>query len=222
MRSSRLPAAESKVKVRDGAVRLRLTGSRKADRAVLLANGAGANMDSDFQRFFADALAAGGLLVGNFNFLYQETGRKAPDRGPVLEETYLAVLAALLKKTGLDPRRVALGGKSMGGRIASMVADRTEAGALVYLGYPLHAPGKQDKLRDAHLYALKARQLFLAGDRDPFADLKLLRSVVKKIKKGRLFVMQGGDHSFQVLKKSGIDQNALLVDGVREIVKFLK
>ena len=217
-----MPASVSKVKVGDAALRLRLTGSRKSARAILLANGAGANMDSDFQRYFAEELAARDFLVANFNFLYQEQGRKAPDRAPLLEATYLAVLAALAKKTGLAPGKIALGGKSMGGRIASQCAARTEAKALVYLGYPLHAPGRQDKLRDEHLYAIKAKQLFLSGERDPFADQKLLRGVLKKVKGAKLVVVPGGDHSFKVTKKSGLDQDKVLADCVSEIVRFVK
>ena len=216
-----MPASESKVKIGSAHVRLRLTGSRKSRRALVLANGAGADMDSDFQRYFTAELGRH-MLVANFNFLYQEQGRKAPDRPALLEETYLAVLAALMKKTGLKSGDIAIGGKSMGGRIAARVADRAQPAALVYLGYPLHAPGKQDKLRDEAIRAVKVPQLFLSGDRDPFADPALLRKTVKKIKKAELVVVPGGEHSFKVLKKSGLDQDQVLSDAAATVVRFLK
>src|SRR6185503_7795585 len=122
---------------------------------LILGHGAGANQLSGFMRLFANGLAERGLDIVTFNFLYMEQGRHVPDPKPKLEACYLSVINTASGHKKLKGNRIAIGGKSMGGRIASQVAAQPEGalavGALVLLGYPLHPPGRPDKLRDSHL-----------------------------------------------------------------------
>ncbi len=150
--------------------------------------------------------------VARFNFAYREEGRKVPDRAPKLEETYRDVLARLRKK--LPDARLVIGGKSMGGRMASHLAAQGEPIAgLLLLGYPLHPPKQPEKLRDAHLPNIQTPTLFVQGTRDPLCDLALLRPRVKAMGKvARLHVIEGGDHSLIVPKSSGRTRGDVLAE----------
>ena len=174
-----------------------------SENVLILAHGAGAGMDHPFMRDAAAALAVRGVTVVRFNFHYIEAGRKAPDRRPVLEATYEAVVSYVRRE--LDPPAVFLGGKSMGGRIASYLPGRgIVCDGLVFLGYPLHPPGRPDRIRDEHLYALETPALFVEGTRDPFCPLPLLEQVRAKMTAPTgLVVVDDGDHSFRVRKSSG-------------------
>jgi len=173
--------------------------------ALAIGHGAGSNMDQPILVRMADAFAREGALVLRFNFVYTETGRRSPDRPPVLIATWRAAAAWLAARPEAKGRPLVLGGKSMGGRIASHLAalgDRCDG--LWFLGYPLHPAGQPEKLRDAHLVDAPCPMLFLAGTRDPLCDLALLRPVLKKLgARATLHVVEGGDHSFAVLKSSG-------------------
>lgn len=191
----------SKVKVGAGEVTAVIDGPRSSDTLFFMAPGAGADIHSDFMSFVADALVTSGVKVCRFNFPYLEAGRKTPDRAPILEETYRAVVEA--KRKGWDGG-VFVGGKSMGGRISSqVVAQGLHVDGLVYMGYPLHPPGRPEKLRDAHLYDITAPMLFIEGTRDPFCPLDTLDKVRAKIGTADLAVIDDGDHSFKVRKASG-------------------
>lgn len=150
----------------------------------------------------AEGLAARGVTVLRFNFLYKELGKKAPDLMPKLELVYRAVLEAMRAD---KPRRLFLGGKSMGGRVASMLAAKGVAcDGLVFLGYPLHPAGKPEKLRDAHLPQIAAPMLFTSGTRDTLCDLALLRPMLARLgDRASLHTVEGGDHSFDLLKSAG-------------------
>lgn len=190
-----------KVEVPGGAVSYQFDGPSRSDTMLILAPGAGANMHADFMSFTADGLAERGLRVCRFNFLYSELGRKSPDRQPLLEATYTAVVEKVTEGwTG----QVVLGGKSMGGRIASHVAPKCgKADRLVFLGYPLHPPGKPENIRDSHLYDLDIPMLFVEGTRDPFCPLKTLDGIRSKLNNCDVVVIDDGDHSFKVRKSSG-------------------
>jgi predicted alpha/beta-hydrolase family hydrolase len=170
---------------------------------VVLAPGAGAGMGHEFMELFSEGLAAQGLQVVRFNFVYAEQGRKSPDRQPVLEDTYRAVVDYV--RTEFQPSKLVVGGKSMGGRIASHIAAAgTDVDGLVFLGYPLHPPGRPDRLRDAHLYEITAPMLFVEGTRDPFCPLETLERVRAKIAaRNDLCIVEDGDHSLKVRKSSG-------------------
>ena len=174
-----------------------------SETVLILAHGAGAGMDHPFMQEAATGLAARGLGVVRFNFPYIEAGRKAPDRGPVLEATYEAVVQQVCN--AFEPRSLFFGGKSMGGRIASYLPGRGVAcEGLVFLGYPLHPPGRPDRIRDQHLYDLDIPVLFVEGTRDPFCPLPLLDEVRSRMKAPTtLLVVDDGDHSFKVRKSSG-------------------
>ncbi len=170
--------------------------------AVVLAPGAGAPMDHPFLVHVARALCGRGFLAVRFNFPYQTAGRRAPDRAPVLEATWRAVAAAVRAE---GPHCLVLGGKSMGGRIAAQVAAAGEpCDGLFFLGYPLHPPGRTEKLRDAPLRALHQPLLFVQGERDRLCDLGLLREILAGLAAPlTLHVIPEGDHSFKVPKRSG-------------------
>jgi predicted alpha/beta-hydrolase family hydrolase len=142
-----------------------------------------------------------------------EANRKVPDPQPKLQARYRAVIHDVLAEH--KPKRLIIGGKSMGGRVASYIAkDVPEVEGLVFLGYPLHPPGRQDQLRDEHLYDLKNPMLFISGTRDTFAERALLESVVAKIgKHAKLVWIEGGDHSLKTGKK-GTDSLAIAVNEI--------
>jgi predicted alpha/beta-hydrolase family hydrolase len=145
----------------------------KADRAVLLAHGAGSDRSAPALVAVADALEAKGIPSLRFDFPYRRAGRKAPDRPPVLLAAVREAAAELSWQTGLPPERLVLGGRSMGGRYCSLAVgdadDPLPALGLLLLGYPLHPAGKPDNLRVEHLARLKVPVLFVSGDRDALA-----------------------------------------------------
>jgi len=147
--------------------RFLIDGPDEAALSFAFAHGAGAPMDSPFMAFIAGALAAAGLRVIRFEFPYmarrrREGGRRPPDRQPVLLDAWRDVIGTL------GPDRLAIGGKSMGGRMASLVADETGAAGLVCFGYPFHPPGKPERTRTEHLAGLATPSLIIQGERDPF------------------------------------------------------
>jgi len=183
--------------------------SRPADRApswaVILAHGAGNDMHAPFLRVMQEGLARRGGVSVRFNFPYKQQGRKAPDRGPLLEATWRAVIAAARAEPGCAQLPLVLAGKSMGGRMASHVAAAGEPCAgLLFLGYPLHPARRPETLRSAHLPHIRCPMLFVQGSRDALCDLGLLRRELAAVSAPwRLHVVEGGDHSFKVPKKLG-------------------
>jgi predicted alpha/beta-hydrolase family hydrolase len=189
--------------------------SWNGDTAIILAHGAGQGMQSPFMNYFHTELAARGFLTVKFNFDYIDQKRKIPDPQPKLQARYRTVVGDVV--AAHRPRRVIIGGKSLGGRVASYIAAATtEAHGLVFLGYPLHPPGKHDQLRDQHLYAIPVPMLFLSGTKDAFAERTLLEDVVRKIgERATLVWIEGGDHS---LKTARADKDSLpmAVDRIEE------
>ena len=165
---------------------------------LVVAHGAGAGMDHPFLAGFARAANDLGVATMRFNFPYVEAGRRSPDTPAVAVGTWLAAFSAAADRAG--GAAVAAGGKSFGGRMASLaVAEGMPAAGLVFLGYPLHAPGKPERIRDEHLYGIRVPMLFVEGTRDPFARADLLAGVLKKLGKvATLHSVEGGDHSFKV------------------------
>src|SRR5436190_4579477 len=200
-------AGKLTVKVNDSdSVTAMLYPAAKKDRAgvtIILGHGAGADQLSGFMRMAAAGLAARGLDAMTFNFLYKEQKRGAPDPKAKLEACYRAVIDAARKQKKLKDNKLVIGGKSMGGRIASQVAAENAEGiaGLVYLGYPLHPPGRLDKMRDEHLPQIKAPMLFVQGSRDAFGTEDEIKAIVKKHRlKADLYFIEAGDHSFKVPK----------------------
>ena len=198
----------------------------RADISLILAHGAGANQTSGFMVLFAGALAARGIDTVTFNFVYSEEGRRLPDRNDKLETCYRKVIEAF--RGGIfvkDPRKLAIGGKSMGGRIASQVAAANGDGiaGLVFLGYPLHPPGRPDKLRTKHLPDIHAPMLFVQGSRDAFGTPDELRPIVTGLSaQADLYVVEGADHSFKVPKKARLSQEQVYNLVLDETVRWLR
>ena len=181
----------------------------RAGITLILGHGAGADQRSAFMVSFAQALAAGGLDVVTFNFVYMERRRRVPDPNPRLEACYRAVIEAIRHDPRLSGNKLAIGGKSMGGRIATQVAAAGVGalGGLVLLGYPLHPPGKPDQLRSKHLPDVTVPTLFVQGERDSFGTPEELRPILRALSAPvELHVVEGGDHSFKVPKRAGVAQ----------------
>jgi uncharacterized protein len=175
-------------------------------------------------RLFGNGLAERGLDALTFNFIYSEKGRGAPDPKARLESCYLAVIEAVKAEKKLRGNRIVIGGKSMGGRIASQVAagGAKDIAGLVFLGYPLHPPGRPDKMRDAHLKEIHAPMLFIQGTRDPFGTPDELRAVIKRDKlPATIYVIEGGDHSFKIPKSAGVTQSELHESILDEIAHWI-
>lgn len=165
---------------------------------LVVAHGAGAGMDHPFLAGFCRAIARHGVATARFNFAYMNAGRRSPDPEPSLRAAWNEAVTGVRAMAGAVP--VLVGGKSLGGRIASMcVADGMPAAGLVFLGYPLHPPGKPERIRDEHLYRIEVPMLFLQGTRDPFARPDLLAGVLERAGElAELRTIEGGDHSLNV------------------------
>ena len=182
-----------------------------ATRVLALAHGAGADMHHAFMEALAGRLATRGIATLRYQFPYTEAWKRAPNRAPALVATVRAAVAvAVQRATG---RLVFAGGKSMGGRMTSLAASQAPlegVAGLVFVGFPLHAAGKPGDERAAHLADVSLPMLFLQGTRDKLAELDRLRPVVETLPSTTLHVVEGGDHSFHVLKRSGrTDDEAL-------------
>jgi predicted alpha/beta-hydrolase family hydrolase len=237
---------------------------------LILGHGAGSNQLHPFMHLFASGLAERGFDAMTFNFVYMEQGRRVPDPKAKLEACYRAVIEAARAHNRLKGNRLVIGGKSMGGRIASQVAaestgltgltrlskdkqpskevrSKTDAGderergegsgkgsrddqepgaddlaGLVFLGYPLHPPGKPEQLRDAHLPQIAAPMLFVQGSRDAFGTADELRSMIKRLHlPATLYAIEGGDHSLKVPKSSPIPQQEIYEAVMNRIAHWL-
>lgn len=165
---------------------------------LVVAHGAGAGMDHPFLAGFCRAMAGHGVATVRFNFFYASSGRRTPDPEPGLRAAWMEASEGV--RAMADGVPVLAGGKSLGGRIASMcVADGMAAAGLVFLGYPLHPPGKPERLRVEHLERITVPMLFLQGTRDPFAQPEQLAKVIMELGERAEYVpVEGGDHSFNV------------------------
>jgi uncharacterized protein len=225
-------AEKQTVQVNDKeAVSALLYPAAKKDRAgltVLLGHGAGANQTSGFMRMFAKGLAARGLDVMTFNFIYMEQERSVPDQKGKLEACYRAVIEAALKHKKLKKNRLVVGGKSMGGRIASQVMAGEEkepfaddVAGLVFLGYPLHPPGNPARLRVEHLEHIGKPMLFVQGTRDALGTPDEIKPYITNLRPAaNIYAIEGGDHSFKVPKKFGMPQEQIFEAAMDEIDRW--
>lgn len=186
---------------------------------VILAHGAGAGMDSDFMQLLAQGLASQGLRVQRFEFPYMAArrhggGRRPPNPMPVLLDDFRCHLQQL------EPP-LFLAGKSMGGRVASLLADELQAAGLICFGYPFHPPGKPHKLRTEHLQSLQTPGLIVQGSRDPFgrpeevADYALCDLL-------RLHWLDTADHDFKPLKSTGKSQAQMIEEAAAVAAAFVR
>ena len=198
-----------------------------AGTTVILGHGAGANQQSSFMREYASGLATRGFDAMTFNFIYMEQGRSVPDQKLKLESCYGRVIEEALRHKKLRRNRLVIGGKSMGGRIASQVAasaaENSKIAGLVFLGYPLHPPGNPSKLRIDHLPKISSPMLFVQGTRDALGSASEIRLTIDQLKlPALLYVVEGGDHSFKVPKSLGIAQEAVHIAAMDEIARWLR
>ncbi len=196
------------------------TGPSRARTTLVLAHGAGAGMETPFMDAVAEGLGERGIRVVRFEFPYMarrrvDGKRRGPDRTEVLLETWRRVHRALSRR-----RRLAIGGKSMGGRMASLVADELGSRGLVCLGYPFHPPGKPERLRTAHLEGIVTPTLIVQGTRDPFgvpdevAGYGLSPAV-------RVAWIEDGDHDLRPRKSSGRTPEQNREAALDEVASFL-
>ena len=197
-----------------------------ADRAVLLAHGAGTDRNAPALVAVADALAAVGIPSLRFDYPYRAAGKRPPDRPPVLDAATRDAAAELARRTGLPPERLVLGGRSMGGRYCSLVvgaeSDPVPALGVLLLGYPLQAIGKPEKRRDEHFTRLHCPVLFVSGTRDSLAPRQMLTRSARKVNGPvALHWLETADHGFRPLKRSGCTIESVLGDVAETCVTWV-
>lgn len=207
-----------------GLVTAKTYAATKTMSRMVLAHGAGANQSHTFLVRVAGGLAERGVETTTFNFPYTEAGRRAPDPAPKLEACFRDVIGAVQTRSVVQGP-IVLGGKSMGGRMASHLAARGEPSiaGLVFLGYPLHPPGKPERLRSEHLSRIEAPMLFVQGTRDTFGTPAELHRVLEGLRaKVEIFVVDQGDHSFKVPKRAGRTEEEVMTAVLDEIAAFCR
>ena len=184
-----------------GKVTVSIAKPSRSRATAIIAHGAGGTMNTPSIVALQKSLADSGVSAVRFNFLYSETEKRSPDRQPKLMATWRGV--ADWVRGELKPRNLFLGGRSMGGRMASyLVAEGYPCEGLFFLAYPFHPPGKPDQQRKEHLFEIDVPMLFLTGTRDSFATLELFKPVVRKLG-ATLHLIESADHGFKVPKKTG-------------------
>jgi len=179
---------------------IRTSPTRNARFTLVYAPGAGSNINDPFGEYLSVRLPAEGAALVRFQFPYMEAGRHGPDRPPLLEATWREVISSVQPGTG----RLIVCGRSMGGRIASqVVAQGTKVDALVLFAYPLNPPTNRAVSRDGHLPDISVPALFCSGTRDSFATPDDLAAVAGRMSSAAFHKLEGADHGFTVLKRSG-------------------
>jgi predicted alpha/beta-hydrolase family hydrolase len=201
-----------------------IDGESRDGWVLLLAHGAGQGMDSPFMAGIAEAIAGVGIAVVRFNFPYMvkamASGRKRPpDREQLLRDSFQQAIAEQVA-AGIERRRLVIGGKSMGGRIASLIADGQQIAGLVCLGYPFHPPGRPERLRTAHLQGIRTPTLICQGERDPFGrreevEAYPLSSAIN------IHWVNDGEHSFKPRKASAVTQEDNLRAAATAMADFI-
>jgi predicted alpha/beta-hydrolase family hydrolase len=194
------------------------------DAVYVFAHGAGANMRHAFMQSLADQLADQRIATLRYNFPYMQTGRKRPDPPDILEAT---VRAAIDRACALaQGKSVIAGGKSMGGRMTSQALAKQHdprVRGIVFFGFPLHQPGKPSTDRAAHLAAVRVPMLFLQGTRDSLAQLDLIRQVCASLgARTTLHIIDGADHSFAVLKRTGMSNESVRAELAVTVSNWLR
>src|SRR4030095_11600053 len=191
----------------------------QAIATVVLAHGAGLPQTSPFMVDFAQALARRGCHAVTFNFPYTEQRRRPPDPAPVLEACFRDVVTAVRARPELASPRLVIGGKSMGGRMATHLAAQgvPALGGGVVLGYPLHLPGRLDQLRVEHLARIRQPLLVVQGERDASGTPDELRPFLAPLEAATIHVVEGGDHSFKVARRGRLRKDEVF-EGVQDLI----
>jgi predicted alpha/beta-hydrolase family hydrolase len=199
--------------------------SDRALAGLVLAHGAGAGQQSRFMVETAHAFAARGITTATFDFPYIAAGRSAPDKAPVLEAAWRAAIDETRANAAFAALPLFIGGKSMGGRIASHVASQGVGGVsgLIFLGYPLHPPGRPEQRRDKHLPAIREPMLFVQGSRDQFGTSEEIRALLPQLNpRTELFEVADGDHSFTArVKVTGRKQRDVIDEIYDTVASFI-
>jgi hypothetical protein len=218
-----------KIKIDDdivsGVVSVPDTLNANSKTGLIFAHGAGNDMKHPLLVSLSGGLAEKGFITLRFNFPYKEKGIKRPDPQEKLIQTWLCAYDFLKSGYTYKSEKIIAVGKSMGGRVASQIVAQgmMDVEGLIFLGYPLHAPGKKDTLKDAHLYHIKVPVLFFAGTRDSLCDLSRLNGVLDKlICKWDLEIINGGDHSFNLLKSDPRNQKDVQIQVLSKCLDWLK
>lgn len=195
-------------------------GPKNAAQTLVLAHGAGAAMESPFMNRIAAGVSESGIRVVRFEFPYMDARRRigkrgAPDREPVLRATWMEVIEQLG-----GPGHLVIGGKSMGGRIASMIADEAGVKGLVCLGYPFHPPGRPDRLRVEHLRELRTPTLIIQGTRDSLGSREEV-AAYELSPRVRITWIEEGDHSFKPPKRSGRTLEQNMYETITVVTSFI-
>ncbi len=196
---------------------LKVYPGASARALCVVGHGAGAGQNSPFMVRFAKGMATRGVTAATFDFPYMANGRSVPDKAPVLEASWRGAVAQARKIAPALP--LFIGGKSMGGRMASHIASQGCPGlaGVFFLGYPLHPPGAPEKRRDAHLPQIQEPMLFVQGTRDPFGTSEEIAALLPSLHRATLHVVPDGDHSFKVPARAGLKPDQVL-DGIMDTV----
>jgi len=193
-----------------------------AEWTFVYAPGAGSNLRDPFGQQLAERLPEAGISFVRFQFPYQEVGSRRPDSPATLLAAWRAVLEACTGGTSTTGTRTAIGGRSLGGRIASMLASEgASVDALALFAYPAHPPGRPDQPRTAHLPGIACPTLFCSGTRDPFASPDELTAVAALVTDARVHLLDGADHGFATLKSSGRSREDVWAEGTGVLVEWL-
>lgn len=203
---------------------LSLPGNEHRGTAVILAHGAANDMTHPLLAAFAEGLAEAGYPVLRFNFLYAEHRRQSPDKEPLLATAWAGAYRFLKEESGLATGKIVAAGKSLGGRIASQMAEKGDllVDRLIFLGYPLHRMGDTSALHDSHLYNITLPMLFVEGTRDALCHMAALKGVLSRLKAPHdLISIEGGDHSLHVPKSTGVTDEEIYGRVVAKTVEWL-
>jgi predicted alpha/beta-hydrolase family hydrolase len=224
-----MKSEKAKIKIDDevvsGVVSVPDTLNANSKTGLIFAHGAGNDMNHPLLVSVSRGLAEKGFITLRFNFPYKEKGIKRPDSQGKLIQTWLCAYDFLKSGYLYKTHKIIAVGKSMGGRVASQMVSEglMDVERLIFLGYPLHAPGKKDTLKDAHLYHIKVPVLFFAGTRDSLCDLSRLNGVLDKlICQWDLEIINGGDHSFNLRKSDPRTQKDVHSQVLRRCLDWLK
>ena len=197
-------------------------GDAIQDTVFICAHGAGGNMLDGGMQKTAEALVTRGVNLVRFNFLYKEKKSSRPDPMPVLQECYSAIVDRVRQE--LKPKKLVIGGRSMGGRAASMMAaEAFDCDGLLLYAYPLHPAGQPTKLRDAHLPSIKVPVLCFNGTRDPLCTPLLMEKALESVTADwKMHWIEGADHSFHVLKSSGRNDAQVMDEIANTSAQFIR
>ncbi|KAF3977728.1 MAG: hypothetical protein HFP77_05470 [Methylococcales symbiont of Iophon sp. n. MRB-2018] len=191
---------------------------------LIIAHGAGRDMNSLFVSQMHEGIAKHNILTVKFNFPYMERGTTAPNTPHVLEETWHKVIDTVIEKTGVPRKQIFLSGKSMGGKYATILACKEDLYAgIILFGFPLHAPGKSNKPRFDLLKVIHEPMLFFQGTRDSLCKLEVFEPLLQTIfPKPTLHIIEGGNHSFNLLKRIDRTEQSVFDEIVRVSVDWIK